>query len=71
MTDIEYGFGGFKDYYPQGANGAKTQKYYGKSISDDIIEFDFSQFSDHVYLWGYQKNVDLSGIQVYVKKGTF
>ena len=41
---------------------------YGKYISDHIIEFDFSQLADKVYIWGYQQNVNLSGIQIGVRK---
>lgn len=37
-------------------------------ISDNIIEFDLSKFADETYIWGYQTNVNLRGVQAYVVK---
>jgi len=68
-TDIEYGFGGLSsDYYPIGEGGSNALRNYGTNISENIIEFDLSQFADKTYIWGYQTNVNLSGIQAYVLK---
>ena len=71
-TYIVYGYQGLdSNLDPAGSDDSPTQKFYGESISDSIIEFDLSQLAQKIYLYGYQYNVNLSGIQVYVKKGDY
>jgi hypothetical protein len=38
---------------------------YGTPVSDNVIEIDFTKYSDKVYIWGYQQNVLLSSMLAY------
>lgn len=55
-----------EDYYP--IHHGDALRYYGTMISDHIMEFDLSKFANDTYIWGYQINVNLSGVQAYVVK---
>lgn len=68
-TDVEYGYMGLSStMYPISDEDNPTSKYYGKEISNSVIEFDFTKLAQDTYIWGYQMNVNLSGVQAYVKK---
>ena len=66
-TDIEYGFEGLSENYHPIHHG-DALRYYGTMISDHLMEFDLSKFANDTYIWGYQINVNLSGVQAYVVK---
>ena len=68
-TDVEYCYGGLNSNL--GLNNDDehpSQHLYGTAVSDNVIEFDFSNLAAETYLFCYQKNVVLSGIQALVKK---
>ena len=64
-TDVEYCYTGMN-----GRNGLNIDDdhpsfhLYGTEVSDHIIEFDFSSLAADTYIYSYQLNVDLSGVQV-------
>lgn len=64
-TDIEYSYSEQDYSLPYFTNSTNDS---GEIISDNIIEYDLSKYADKTFIWNYQRNVNLSGIQAYVKK---
>ena len=68
-TEVEYCYTGMNSNWGLNIDDDHPSQYlYGTEISDNIIEFDFTSLALKTYISSYQKNVDLSGVQVLVKK---
>ena len=64
-TDVEYCYTGMNDNIGLNIDEDHPSFHlYGTEVSDHIIEFDFTSLAADTYIYSYQMNVVLSGVQV-------